>query len=120
MPLVSLFVAGEGTLPVDAPGPGVADGVLHGFDVSRHLPKLSWLPWELFLDSLESEGYQRLVAVADAGNLGPRKVFPEAKQKDLDGGRFSQPFVGVESSEQLEDLRGDAALCLIRLRGLSG
>ena len=63
---------------------------------------------------------QRPVAVALPGDFSDSQALPVVEVEDLDGGRFSQPFVGVEGSEQLENLRGDAALCLIRLRGLGG
>jgi hypothetical protein len=42
----------------------------------------------------------------------------EAKQKDFDGGRFSQAVVGVQSGEQLENLGCQAEVWLLGLRGL--
>jgi hypothetical protein len=72
------------------------------------------------LDSGKPVKNQRPVALADTSDLRWLEPLPVVEVEDLDEGRFSQPLVGVEGGEQLEDLRGDAALCLIRLRGLSG
>ena len=66
-----LFLAAvNGASPVDAPGSGVAKGLLHSFDMGRQLLELSWLPGEVLLESAKPDGYQRFVAIADASDLG--------------------------------------------------
>src|ERR1019366_2875756 len=117
-PLFALFIAINGALSVDAPGPGIGEGVLHGLHLGRHLAKLLWLPGELFLNSLQPERDKRFAAVADAGNLRKRKVLSEAKQKDLGGRSFPQAVVGVEGTEKLKYPGREAEALLIGLRRL--
>ena len=54
-----VLVAIDGTLSVDAPGPGIGEGVLHGLHLGRHLAKLLWLLGELFPNSLQPERDER-------------------------------------------------------------
>ena len=110
----------DGALAVNAPGSAIADGVLHGLDVRRQLPKVLWLPGELSPNRLEPEHNQRLGTAAGLGNFRAGKVLPEAKQKDFDRRGFAQPVAGVQGTGQLKDLGRDAALCLIELGRLGG
>src|ERR1035441_6843559 len=117
-PFVALFVAVNGALAVHPARPGISECVLHGLDLSRQLAELMRLPGQLLPDAPEPLRDQGPATPADAGNLGAGEVLAELEEKDLDGRGFSYAVVGVERSEQLEDLGGEAEVWLIGLRGL--
>src|ERR1035441_6856499 len=117
-PFVALFVPVNGALAVHPARPGVSECVLHGLNAGRQFPELLRLPGRPLPDAPEPLRDQGLDTPADAGNLGTGVVLAEVEEKDLDGRGFSYAVVGVESSEQLEDLGGEAEVWLVGLRGL--